>query len=79
MGIRREYFMRENFRREIRHEKVRQNGPFYTTSAFQEIFISADKSSISGGYEHDCRYSIQNRQKSKVVNISYKLPLTNIL
>ena len=31
VSIRREYFMRENFRREIRRDKVSQNGPFYTT------------------------------------------------
>ena len=31
MSIRHEYFMHENFRREIRREKVDQNDPFYTT------------------------------------------------
>ena len=36
-NFRREYFMCENFRCEIRHEKVGQNGPFYTTYTFKII------------------------------------------
>ena len=30
-NFKRGYFMRENFRREIRHDKVRYKAPFYTT------------------------------------------------
>ena len=50
VSIRRGYFMREIFRREIRREKVRYKAPFYTTIRFQikntemkMIFIKKDK------------------------------------